>query len=170
MDAALWVLRVGVFWLVTVPLLTLIHELGHALAGMMTTRGWVPAAIGTGGDPRTIGLGRLRIKLRPFSGIVGSCHREYRSGSGRGEALFYGAGPTFSLASAAILGYLGTSATGNSTLGQILTLGSYAALLQLIATLVPVRYPSWMGAYAGYLSDGAMLLRCVRGEIPVSRR
>ena len=156
MEIALWVLQVGVFWLVTVPLLTLVHELGHALAGLITTRGWVTAAIGTGGDPRTIGLGRLKIELRPFSGIVGSCHREYRSGSGRGEALFYGAGPLLSLVSAAILGYLRTSATGNSTLAQMLTLGNYAALLQLIAMLVPVRYPSWLGAYAGYLSDGAM--------------
>lgn len=170
MDTALWALRVGVFWLVTVPALTLVHELGHALAGMMTTRGWVTAAIGTGGDPRTMGLGRLRIQLRPFSGIVGSCHREYRSGSGSGEALFYGAGPLLSLVSAAILGYLGTSATGNSTLAQLFVSGSYGALMQLIVTAIPVRYPSWMGAYAGDLSDGAMILRCIRGEYPISRR
>lgn len=92
MDTALWVLRLGVFWLVTVPALTLVHELGHALAGMMTTRGSVTAAIGTGRKPFRIDVGRLGIELCPFSGFVGFCNREGRSGSVRGEALFYGAG------------------------------------------------------------------------------
>lgn len=71
--------------------------------------------------------------------------------------------------SAMVLGYLGTSAAEDSTLAQIFVSRSYGALMQLIVTVIPVRYPSWMGAYAGYLSDGAMILRCVRGEYPVSR-
>lgn len=169
MDTALWVLRVGIFWLVTVPALTLVHELGHALAGMMTTRGSVTAAIGTGRKPFRMDIGRLGIELRPFSGFVGFCTREQTSGSGRGEALFYVAGPLFSLISAVILGYLGTSAVEDSTLAQLFVSGSYGALVQLIVTVIPVRYPSWMGAYAGYLSDGAVILRCLRGEYPVSR-
>lgn len=41
MDTALWLVRIAVFWLMTVPLLTLLHELGHALAGLLTTSGTV---------------------------------------------------------------------------------------------------------------------------------
>lgn len=169
MDTALWVLRVAVFWLVTVPLLTLVHELGHAVAGLLTTGGWVRAAIGSGRKPWTLHPGRLTIELRLFSGFVGFCNREENAGSSLGEALFYAGGPFLSLVSAVALSILSRASPDGSLLEQVLEAGIFAALWQLVVTLVPVRYPSWMGSYAGYLSDGAMILRLIRGKYPVTR-
>jgi len=142
MDTVLWLPRIAIFWLVTVPLLTLIHELGHAAAGLLTTRGEVTVSIGTGGKARTISLGRLSMELCLFSSLIGFCTRENASRSRSGEVLFYGAGPMFSLISAATPGYLGSSLSGDSSLGKVLLSASFGAFWQLIVTLVPVRYPS----------------------------
>lgn len=69
------------------------------------------------------------------------------------------------------LGDVGQVAGGmrDTVLQQVLPSAGYGAIVQLLVTRVPVRYPSWMGAYAGYPSDGAMILRRLRGDISTSR-
>ncbi len=43
------------------------------------------------------------------------------------------------------------------------------ALPQFVVSIVPICYPSWLGACAGYRSDGAAIIECVRTRKPASR-
>jgi hypothetical protein len=44
-----WALAFGLFWLVTAPVLTLLHELGHAAVALAFTRG--PVDVWSGPSP-----------------------------------------------------------------------------------------------------------------------
>lgn len=162
-----WLFPVAFFWLLTVPLLTLLHEIGHALGGLVTTCGWVQASLGKSRPSWTLRMGRLYVDLRAFTGFVGFCHREHPPATWRGEVLFYALGPATSILCAGV--FLALSQTG-TLVDPFLRSAASGALFQFIVTIVPVRYPSWLGAYAGYRSDGAAIIACVRARKPVSRR
>ncbi len=165
MDAT-WLLSVAVFWLLTVPLITLLHELGHAVGGLITTRGWVQASIGKSQHPFTLRLGRLYVDLRAFTGFVGFCRWEHPPATWRGELPFYALGPATSLLCAGACLALGQTGTW---LDPFLRSAATGAITQFVVTIVPIRYPSWLGAYAGYRSDGATIIALLRTRKSVTR-
>lgn len=164
-----WFVSYTIFLLFTVPLLTLLHELGHAVGGLVTTGGWVQASLGGPGSSRpawTVHLGRLIVELRAFTVFFGACRREHPPATWRGEALFYALGPATSLLCAGVFLALVQTETW---LDPFLRSAASGALFQFLVTSIPIRYPSWLGAYAGYRSDGAAIVACLRAREPVSR-
>ena len=136
------------------PLALLVHELAHAAAVLAFTDGDAAVVVGSD-DGWQWQRGRLSVTVDPTTAA----------------ALWYGvfrcetlpdrtwqavavplAGP------AATLGvFLGVTALITVSAGVVqfvLYALFWAELTRLIATLVPVQYPSWWGQYAGMPSDG----------------
>ena len=52
------------FWLVTTPILTLLHELGHGAVALFVTRGPVTVWLGANPTDWTLEIGRINVSLR----------------------------------------------------------------------------------------------------------
>ena len=117
-----FVLILFVIW----PLLTLWHELGHALVPLWAGRSPVRIRLGTGRLGCTVQFGRLGLRIAPVPLGFGWC--EWTPPADRAWAM-----------AAHLLGPCASAAI---------------ALMQCLCTAVPMRYPRWFGAYAGQPSDG----------------
>lgn len=164
MDALLKLLVVVlVVLLVGVPLVTFLHELGHAVVAALAVGGRVTVVQGPAPARLVFSIWRFDVRLhgpvRPYQGMVGWAiwgpHPD-----GRRHALALAAGPLVSglCASACLLGAYEVSS-------QRLLLGllAVAATLQTLSTALPLRYGRWCGVYAGEASDGLRIRRALRG-------
>lgn len=159
-------LNVVFMGLVIVPCLTLLHELGHASAALLLTDSDVTVILGAGSAIRADAAyrlawkwGRLQFVLHPFSTFFGFC-RWGKSDSWWKTILICGAGPLFSLAAAALIWLLDTAV--QPELGVFDNLPQWAggyAFIVFLLTALPLRYPSWWGAYKGRDSDGMRIYR-----------
>ncbi|MGI8405196.1 MAG: site-2 protease family protein [Thermomicrobiales bacterium] len=161
------VLYFAFFWIVTIPLLTLLHECGHAIAALACTNQPVTVDLGNATSPgRTIAVRRLRIRLRPFSTIFGSVDASLEHTSSFQRAIIFAAGPFVSGAVAVILAYVAFVADGvPPALQSPVISGLYCAVAQTATTAIPIRYPRWLGSYGGVESDG---LRIMKLFVPTS--
>ncbi|HHZ07121.1 MAG TPA: M50 family metallopeptidase [Clostridiales bacterium] len=165
MGGYLWIIA---FLAVVAPLLTLIHELGHAGAALAL----VPqhdVTIRIGRDPK-ISLykrGRLHILVHP----LGGCEGHYGWGAARVEVATSSAiwialaGPLASLVMALVCAGLKNALGEGPSLARTLVNASmYYNMLQFAATIIPVKYPTWWFGYAGRWSDGLLAWHCLFGE------
>ncbi|HET8527534.1 MAG TPA: hypothetical protein VFL60_01390 [Gaiellaceae bacterium] len=151
--------------LVGMPLLTLVHELGHGLVAAVAVGGRVTIVQGPAPARLRVRVWRLDLRLRgpvaPHRVMVGWAFWGPHSDPRR-HALANAAGPLTSALSAAACG-AGAYLTGG--LGQLLLLLlGLAATLQTLSTSVPCRYGRWFGSYAGEASDGLRIARALRGR------
>jgi hypothetical protein len=127
------------------PVLVLLHELGHGLAALALTDGDVS------------------LKLSRF-GLVGgaAAYEPERLRRPRAEAWIAAAGPAVTLAAALALGaaWLGADAGFGAA---VLRAGALAAALQLLVSILPVRYGAGLG---GGESDGRVIWRVLTGAPP----
>lgn len=150
-----------VFWIVTAPVLTFIHELGHAFPALLATDKGVVIDLGTPNTPSHIAsLGRLQVKFRLGSTMFGFVHAHVSEMSRVQKAIFYFGGPTASIGVAAATG-IAVYGFGDQIgyLKSPLASACYAAILQVLLTVIPIRYPKWWGSYAGMESDGLRLVK-----------
>lgn len=159
---ALVVLPFAIAYVIS-PAVTFLHEMGHALVGLLITKEKV--IIQMGGllkSPRwrkSIKIGRLEIRWVTWkSGFIGFCYTVVNKKTPlRYLVLFTMAGPLASLLLAIFLFFSGLEI--QSAPLQILLWGSAAAACsQFLLTAIPMHYPRWMGTYAGKPSDGATAL------------
>lgn len=144
------------------PLVTFLHEMGHALVGLMITREKV--IIQMGGYlkaqqwRRRFQIGRLEIRWVTWrSGFTGFCYTIIH----KKTPIFYMivftlAGPMASLILSFLLLYIGF--VSMPALKLFFWAGAGAAFAQFLMTAIPMHYPRWMGYYAGKPSDGATAL------------
>ncbi len=157
-----------VVWLGVLPLLTLMHELGHAMAALALTG--QPVAVQLGRKPSIAKWrwGRVALGARFPINWVGFCAVAHPDQVTRPTQVWIAlAGPLVSL----LLLLVSSGAalalhSGPMLLAQLSTLFATGALIQLVVTLAPLRYPSWWGAYAGKKSDGYRALELLRQEAP----
>jgi hypothetical protein len=158
-------IRFLVVWFVVCPIVTLLHELGHGIAALIVVKDR-PITCMLGTDPNqarfTLNIGRrLRILLNPGTGFFG---RYLIGGSGpfsRSQTILISlAGPLVSLGISLFFFLLPTFE--NNYLNVLRFLFLSCAMIQLVATIIPVRYPQWFGGYRGMPSDGLRVWRALR--------
>ena len=142
-----FVLILFVIW----PLLTLWHELGHALVPLWAGRSPVRIRLGTGRLGCTVQFGRLGLRIAPVPLGFGWC--EWTPPADRAWAMAaHLLGPCASAAAAGGLWLLARGAAG--LVHELALAGAAIAFMQCMFTAVPMRYPRWFGPYAGQPSDG----------------
>jgi hypothetical protein len=157
----LWSIYALFFWLVVIPLLTLLHELGHAGMALLLSGSSVTVVLGDYHQIESVSrqwqfqAGRLRCVLQPFSGFSGFFLWSREDAPRLSRIAVNLAGPLTSLLVGLLAWWLiALSALESFWLSQIVAGIRTAALLQFLGTIAPLRYPGWMGAYRGHPSDG----------------
>ncbi len=139
------------------PLVTLAHELGHAVASMSFTNGPVEVYVGRTDCALRFRAGRLRMSLSPIGG--GGLCRSSRRGMSREQVLVRVlAGPGVNLALVLVAWFVGNSVTG-SVRAVLFTLAAISALQ--ILNLIP-RWGVWGPLRKGIPSDGLQALCLIR--------
>lgn len=151
--------------LVGMPLVTLLHELGHAVAAALAVRGRVTVVQGPAPARLRFSVWRLDFRLHgpiaPHQGMVGwamwGAHRaRWR------HAVAYAAGPLASGACAA--GCLLGAGDVPPLWATALELLAVLSALQMLSSGLPLRYGRWFGSYAGEASDGLRFRRLLQGR------
>ncbi|WP_256298632.1 hypothetical protein [Haloarchaeobius salinus] len=149
------------------PFLTLAHELGHAITGLLVTdRGWTAVVGDTAGYRLSVGS-RLTVVFAPgafrtpWFGFV-RCDGDTAL-SRRATVAVNLAGPLVSAVAAVGL-FAAASATdwwvGDAVFVPLVLWQAFT----VAATLAPVRYPAGWGGYGGMESDGRRIVRAIRRE------
>jgi hypothetical protein len=135
-----------VLTIVWTPVLVLLHELGHAFAALLLTRGEVTIEMRSGGldgGSATYNADRLR---RP-----------------RDEAWIAAAGPAVSLAAACVLWWVWLRQLPHDE-GKLAFVGAWVATAHFLATALPIRYGA---GFSGPMeSDGRAVWRILIGAPP----
>lgn len=161
------VFLVAVALLAGVPLLTLLHELGHAVVAAVAVGGRVTVLQGP--EPRPFELPLWRIDLRlhgpvaPHQAWIGWARWSPASSPPR-HALALAGGPAVS-ALASGLCLFGAGRVDGAARWILLALALDASA-QFLSSSLPVRYPAFAGAYAAHASDGLMIRRLLSTEAP----
>ena len=162
---ALELFVVSCLW--SIPLV-LLHELGHAAAGLALTDGRVRVAVGERADQLVLEAGRLELGMSWSIAPGGECRID--SGEMRtpkAEAWIAAAGPAASLLTAVVLLAASVSAGAldpdTSLAARALVIGGGIALGQFVLSALPVRYGRGIGPGE---SDGRAIWRIVTGAPP----
>jgi hypothetical protein len=145
-----------VTWLFIVPGLTLFHELGHALMAIMLTGQRVTVQLGRRPGVFQFSCGKIDFHLRPSILPVSFYEMsDWQRATRQQLAWIALAGPLTSLLLMVLAMGFAMAAEGLDQTAYFLASGTaLLALLQFLFSMVPVRYPRWLGAYAGHWSDG----------------
>ena len=158
-PAIAMILIIGSF--VGPPMLTLIHELGHATAALVFTTDRVLITLGDGSHWQQ-SIGRLTVQASLFSGAVGFVDLEGELTQWQAITMAL-SGPAVSLGLCigAFLALVLTPITGWK---EILLFGiSLFTGIQFLLIIIPMHYPSWWSdAYVGTPSDGYRALQQLR--------
>lgn len=149
-----------IFYILVAPICVLLHEIGHGLGAVVASNTHVHIYLGTRSEKNkeNFRLGRLHFHIN-WSYIGFAYFREELSKRQRAIAL--ASGPLMSLLLALLFGLL----TLFGSRGDLQSLFWWTTMLiffQFVVTIVPVKYPRWMGSYSGYSSDGLQLLRMLK--------
>lgn len=151
-----------------IPITVLIHEIGHAIGLLVCTKNIIAKVYL--GHPNTFTapsytMGRLHLYISMSN--FGYCAY---NGSSQNESqmtplkrvVFTTGGPLmsliFSLTLFIIFLFLNLSPYANF----IITWFAISNLIQFIWTIIPIKYPKWMGGYSGMPSDGYKLVKLLR--------
>jgi hypothetical protein len=150
-------------WFVVYPVVTLLHELGHGIAALIVVKDR-PITCMLGTDPEkaqlTLNLGpRLRILLNLGTGFFGRCVIGGSEPFSKSQTILISlAGPLVSLGMGLFFFLL--PSFENSYLNVLRFLFLSCAMLQFVATIIPIRY--LFGGYKGRPSDGLRVWRALR--------
>lgn len=146
-------------FLITMPLITFLHELGHAIPQLI--RGYrVVIQMGNLENAVKLKLGKLYIYGAPFSMFNGFCSISSKGGKNR-KVLSLLCGPIFSVVLALCFYWLSFQNLGYWTNFQV-NLALYFSAFQAFLTLIPIKYPDFFGGYAGTKSDGLQAFELVK--------
>ncbi|EOS9898958.1 hypothetical protein ACNKV7_002137 [Vibrio cholerae] len=146
-------------FLVLMPLLTLMHELGHAIPQLCMKKKVVIDLGGSSPIP-IIKVSRLFIRIVPFSTFHGFCSISSRL-LRVGLVVTLLGGPLVTLLLAMLLNELRMVDAGQ-WFTFLASFGFYFTVFQLVFTLAPIKYPSFFGGYSGTKSDGLRILEALR--------
>jgi len=161
-EALLFLLRVAALWLIVLPLMTLVHELSHALAALAFTGREVTLRLGNGERQLTSRWNRLQLCIGWATGFIGTFHYTDEGITPYRNLAIHLAGPLASL----LLALLGWGITSLQEIPLWLARAgntmAIAACIQALVTIFPMRYPRWVPGYGGKSSDGWRALQALR--------
>ncbi|KJY79312.1 hypothetical protein TW78_01015 [Vibrio coralliilyticus] len=142
-------------FVLVMPLVVLLHELGHATPQLLTGHA-VEIRLGSGSNAKVFRVGKLKLIITPLSMNVGFASMK-RDVSKNLQAVSLLMGPVVSLI--LCIGLYLLSRNGLPHLAQYLVnFGLYFSLFQFLFTSIPIYYPSYFGSYEGMPSDGRQVL------------
>lgn len=147
-----------VLYIFVLPFLVLLHELAHAIVALMVTTDNVTIILGDGSRWKHA-IGRVTISASPFSGWVGFCRYEGQMTPSQ-SAMTSLAGPAASLL--VCLSAVAVLTSADEWAAFVLWGVVFGTATSFLVTIIPIRYPSWMGAYAGMASDGHRVVQSLR--------
>lgn len=151
--------------LVGMPVVTLLHELGHAVAAALAVGGRVTVVQGPAPARLTVSIWRLDLRLHgpiaPHQGMTGWAMWGPHQARWR-HAVAMAAGPLVSGLCAA--GCLFGAGNVPPLWRSALDLLAGASTLQMLSSGLPLRYGRWCGEYAGQASDGLRIRRLLQGS------
>ncbi|WP_176555734.1 M50 family metallopeptidase [Virgibacillus ndiopensis] len=146
------------------PFTTFVHELGHSLVASRLLKVPVEIRLGKRFEGRGLTFGRLTLKIQPLSGWVGffsydvSSEKESRINN----IFIFLAGPISSLILCSTCFVLIYYVNFPSIFDYLMKAVANAALAQFVITIIPIKYPSFFGAYNGISSDGYKVIKLFR--------
>ncbi|OZM56847.1 hypothetical protein CIB95_08730 [Lottiidibacillus patelloidae] len=152
-----------VFYVVVLPISTLIHEIGHALGILLTTKERAVIYLGPSDAKNTenFHLGRMHFHIK--WSIFGSCkYKEITKKLTAFQQIVVAiGGPFMSLCLVLLFTSLAKVPT-NEVIAQYLQAIAFANLFIFISTAIPIKYPKWMSHYGGMPSDGYRVVLALR--------
>ncbi|CAM3651370.1 hypothetical protein [Parendozoicomonas haliclonae] len=146
----------AIIGLLVMPLMTFLHELGHALP-ILASGNKAHIVMGTGDSPLTLTFNNLKISLSPTIS-TSFCYWE-ESLTQRTALLALIAGPLTSLLISMTCIFVYFRFSTSAELSGLLLCIAGITFFQFLFTAIPMHYPSFMGAYAGAPSDGYQILQ-----------
>lgn len=155
-----------IIFLILLPIAIIIHELGHALPIVLSTKsGEANIFLGSPAKENKLSfsIGKIHFYLGwGFSGFcVISNHKEILPFSKGKELLVDAGGPLFSLIGGVIAYGLSLSILGNF---QYIYHFAAINFFLFFTSAVPITYPKFWGALAGYPSDGLRIYQNAREQ------
>lgn len=145
-------------FLIVMPLITLLHELGHAIPQLIAGHA-TEIRLGNKRNAKEIHIGKLKLSIAPLSMNVGfaSIKRDVSKGS---QILSLLMGPLVSLI-VCIGCYLINHQDLPYLVQYLLGFSMYFSFFQFLCTSIPIYYPSYFGGYEGMPSDGRQVLELI---------
>lgn len=146
-----------IFVLIIGPTCTLLHEVGHGIGAIATSKANVHIYLGSRGEnnKENFKIGRLHFHIQwSFAGFA-----HWGKGLTRKQRVAaLAGGPIMSLLLVFLFSFLASSLSQNEIRALMNGAATYS-LIQFVMTVIPITYPRWMGGYSGFPSDGLQLLR-----------
>ncbi|SHG95112.1 hypothetical protein [Ornithinibacillus halophilus] len=148
------------FYILVIPLCILLHEIGHAMGVVLTSKLHAHVYLGNrdDGNNENFRIGRIHFHL--IWSFVGFVNWEGELNK-RQRVFAMAGGPIMSLFLTLMLGVLAMVVTHNDFQSFFWSICIFNGI-NFLVTVIPMTYPSWMGAYNGHPSDGLQLLRLLR--------
>lgn len=148
------------FYLLVIPITVLLHEIGHGLGVIISSKSNAHIYLGTTNENNreNFRLGRLHFHI--IWSYIGYCSWEKELNKQQSIISLIG-GPAMSLL-ITVLCLLFTFSTSHGDLRSLLWGTAILNFVQFLSTIIPITYPKWMLGYSGYPSDGLQLLRLLR--------
>lgn len=150
-------------FVIVFQLTTIIHELGHAVPARIFSKDKVTIYLGVGNSKRNFKIRELQVVLRGFHPCTGFVAWNGEKLTRSGKIVSSLGGPLISLM-VGIGSLLIAGKMENNVLNNLFTFIAYCNLTQFIGTVIPIKYPSWWGAYGGVTSDGYKALAILKEE------
>lgn len=156
------ILLILLFYFLLIPFFTLLHEVGHGIGAVFSSNSHVHIYLGTKNknNKENFKIGKLHFHI--IWSYIGFAYWKTELNK-RQSAVALVCGPLMSLLLALLFGWL-TIVISQSQLHQLFWWSTIYNSLQFLITIIPIKYPRWMGGYGGYNSDGLQLLRILKGK------
>src|SRR5699024_4949983 len=148
-----------IFWLAVVPLTTLVHELGHGIGGVLSTKERTMAILGPAdqSNKRTFSVGRMDFHIK--WAYFGFCSIESNRDLSAFQRIVIAAGGHVVPLLIALTSFIILFIDLHYEIKNLLTAIAIFNFWQCICTAIPIIYPSWFGPYSGIPSDGYRIVR-----------
>ncbi|UCZ53980.1 hypothetical protein LGQ02_04130 [Bacillus shivajii] len=154
---------VVLFILVGFPLSVFIHEFGHAVGVLLTTKKDVHIFVGprTPENEETIRIGRCHVHFQWSTG--GSCAvvMSEDEWSKQTTLLFFLLGPIFSFVAACFFLFMANFVDSDSFLSVLFFWTGYLNVIMFIIAVIPIKYPAMTSQLNGAHSDGYEVIRLI---------
>ncbi|MGM0898620.1 MAG: hypothetical protein ACQEV0_12010 [Bacillota bacterium] len=149
-------------FLLAIPLSVLLHEVGHALGVVLSTKKDAYVYLGPANENNNENFRIGRIHFHIIWAHSGFCFVKNENELSRfSNIMFSAGGPVVSLL-LVIFSYLVITDSTHFGLKNFFTGTLFVNLSMFIFTSIPITYPSWMKPYAGGYSDGYHILKSIR--------
>ncbi|HLR01721.1 MAG TPA: hypothetical protein VK111_03175 [Virgibacillus sp.] len=143
-----------------IPITVLIHETGHALGAVLSTKNAVARVyLGYYDDTNKVNMTMGRIHFHIVWGFGGFCWTDRIGMTKIQRFMTVAGGPTLSIILSIILFYFFYYKPFNMYINFMFVGMFWLNLNQVIFTIIPIVYPKWWGPYGGHTSDGYKLIQ-----------